>query len=489
MAGGESRGGECGYYTTDDALSQVGFGRFQALVLAYAGVGWTAEAMEIMMLSFVGPSVKDEWGISGQQEGLITSVVFAGMIIGGCLGGVISDSYGRRIGFLFTAVVTGIFGFLSALSPNYMCLLTLRFIVGMGLGAGHVLGTWFLEFVPAANRGTWVVVFHCTWTFGTILQALIAWAIMPVLGWRWLIALSSTPCFILLIFYSITPESPRYLCSRGRTADAQFILERVAIMNNMALPPGILIVGPQIRSDDVVDVETIVPLILSQDSAATDVCMSSSISRSINAFCTLVSRSLIRSTLLLWFVYFAFCFAYYGIVLLTSELSNGARRCGPAGMHLWQQNDARLYRDVLVTSIAEFPGLILAALLVDKVGRKLSMGAFAFLCLVSIAPLAAPLEEGLATVLLFSARTCIMGSYAVLYIYGPEIYPSSCRNTGVGVATSLGRIGGAIAPLIAVGLLESCHQKEAVFVFDLVLFLAAVACALFPLETKGCQIQ
>lgn len=97
MAGGsEARGGECCYYTTDDALSQVGFGRFQALVLAYAGVGWTAEAMEIMMLSFVGPSVKDEWGISGQQEGLITSVVFAGMIIGGCLGGVISDSYGRR---------------------------------------------------------------------------------------------------------------------------------------------------------------------------------------------------------------------------------------------------------------------------------------------------------------------------------------------------------------------------------------------------------
>ena len=123
-------------------------------------------------------------------------------------------------------------------------------------------------------------------------------------------------------------------------------------MNNMALPSGTLIVAPQRRSDDVVGAETIVPLILSQDSAATDVCMSSSISRSINAFRTLVSRSLIRSTLLLWFVYFAFCFAYYGIVLLTSELSNGGRRCGPVGMHLWQRNDARLYRDVLVTSIA-----------------------------------------------------------------------------------------------------------------------------------------
>ena len=76
--------------------------------------------------------------------------------------------------------------------------------------------------------------------------------------------------------------------------------------------------------------------------------------------------------------------------------------------------------------MTEFPGLILAALFVDKVGRKLSMGAFAFLCLVSIAPLAAPLEEGLATVLLFSARTCITGSYAVLYIYGPEVSTYIC---------------------------------------------------------------
>jgi nitrate/nitrite transporter NarK len=59
----------------------------------------------------------------------------------------------------------------------------------------------------------------------------------------------------------------------------------------------------------------------------------------------------------------------------------------------------------------------------------------------------------------------------------------------VGVATSIGRIGGMVVPLIVVGLLENCQQKEAVFIFDMVLFLAAVACALFPLETKGCQIQ
>jgi hypothetical protein len=174
-------------------------------------------------------------------------------------------------------------------------------------------------------------------------------AIMPVLGWRWLIALSSSPCLILLIFYGVTPESPRYLCSRGRTADAKFILERIARMNNMSLPYGILV--PQKLSDNGADVDTILPLITSQDSDATEMCISTK-SSSINAFRTLVSRSLIRSTLLLWFVYFAFSFAYYGIVLLTSELSNGERKCVPVGMHLRQQNDVRLYRDVLVTSVA-----------------------------------------------------------------------------------------------------------------------------------------
>lgn len=88
-----------------------------------------------------------------------------------------------RTGFLFTAAFTGMFGFLSAFSTKYICLLTLRFVVGTGLGAGHVLATWFLEFVPAAKRGTWMVVFHCTWTVGTIFQAVIAWVFFyfPVL--------------------------------------------------------------------------------------------------------------------------------------------------------------------------------------------------------------------------------------------------------------------------------------------------------------------
>ncbi|CAM0145306.1 unnamed protein product [Urochloa decumbens] len=419
-------------YTTDEALSRLGFGRFQALLLGFLGTGWVAEAMEVMLLSFVGPSVKEEWGVSGGAEGLITSVVFAGMLIGACVGGLGSDRYGRRAGFLFTAIVSGVPGFICAFSPNYATLLALRFVVGLGLGGSHVLPTWFLEFVPAENRGSWIAAFTCFWTLGTILEALLAWAIMPILGWRWLLALSSTPCFILLIFSSVVPESPRYLCSR------------VLLM-----------------TEDRLDEDT------------------STKSNRKNTFQAFWSRDLIRSTLLLWLVHFASYFAYYGLVYLISELSSVKS----------QPKDSSLYINVLVTSFAEFPGLLLAAILIDRIGRRVTLGGMILLCCAFLAPLATQLREGLSIILLFCARTCVMGAFAVLHVYSPEIYPTSCRNTGVGFASVIGRIGTIVAPLTTTALLENHRQKEVVLVMDLTLFLAGVACALFPLETKGREIH
>ncbi|WVZ23824.1 hypothetical protein V8G54_002368 [Vigna mungo] len=138
-------------YTVDDALVALGFGKFQILVLVYAGVGWISEAMEMMLLSFACSS--------GHTHGALFLI----------------DMEGGRKGFLITATVTSIAGFLSAFAPNYILLIALRSVVGIGLGGGPVLSSWFLEFVPAPNRGTWMVIFSAFWTLGTIFEASLAW--------------------------------------------------------------------------------------------------------------------------------------------------------------------------------------------------------------------------------------------------------------------------------------------------------------------------
>lgn len=83
-------------YTVDEALVALGFGNFQVYVLIYAGMGWVSEAMEMMLLSFVGSAVQSVWGLSSHEESLITSIVFCGMLIGAYSWGIVSDVYGRR---------------------------------------------------------------------------------------------------------------------------------------------------------------------------------------------------------------------------------------------------------------------------------------------------------------------------------------------------------------------------------------------------------
>ncbi|CAN6444897.1 unnamed protein product [Victoria cruziana] len=475
---------EVSTYTVDDALLVLGFGKFQMLLLAYAGMGWAADAMEVMLLSFVGPAVKLEWELSPRQESAITSVVFAGMLVGAYTWGTISDNYGRRIGFFATAVVTFASGFLSSFSPNYASLVSFRCLVGVGLGGGPVLNSWFLEFVPAPKRGTWMTVFASFWTLGTILEASLAWIVMPALGWRWLLALSSVPSIILLLFYILVPESPRYLCMRGRTNDSLHVLQRIAAVNKKTLPCGVLV---PCRST-INDLRSPCPensRLPERQLDAKPVGNMKNKAGILASIILLLSRKLIRLTLLIWMVFFGNAFSYYGIVLLTSELSIANKKCQSMKFHPIDPKHSHLYRDIFITSLAELPGLLLAAAVVDRIGRKVSMSVMLFMCCILLLPLIVHQSEIVTTCLLFGARLFIAGSFTILFIYAPEVYPTRVRTTGFGVASSVARIGGILCPLVAVALLNACHQALSVVLFEVVLFLSGLAVLCLPVETKA----
>lgn len=468
-------------FTVEQAIDHVGFGRFQYLLLFYTGLAWMAEAMELMLLSFVGPAVQSLWGLSNQQESWISSVVFLGMLVGAYSWGILSDLKGRRAGFFTTAVLTFVASVFSALSPNYLSLLLSRALVGVGLGGAPVVFSLFLEFVPSKRRGFWLVFISLFWTLGSIAEAALAWAVLPTLGWRWLLAISSLPLALLLLLYPFVPESPRFYTVKNRTKDALSVLQQVAETNKKSLPKGRL-------------VNSLRPL---GDPSASETEVSQANKKEsedegpFSVLSSLVSPPLLVSTALLWGVFFANAFTYYGLVLLTSKLTGGGSFCvDPAAqidsdvIQIIGPTD-RVYRDVLVTSFAEAPGIGLAALVVDSFGRKITMAGLLATTGLSLLPLLVPQSETATILSLFVARAAIMGSFQVLFVYAPEVYPTSIRSSGLGIANSFSRLGGILCPFVAVGLTQSCQTNLAILFFSGIPLAAAFAVTLFPNETKG----
>nr|GEY94343.1 organic cation/carnitine transporter 7-like [Tanacetum cinerariifolium] len=139
-------------------------------------------------------------------------------------------------GFLGSTIVTSLAGLISCVAPNYVTLLILRFIVGFGLGGAHVFTTWFMEFVPTLTRGTWMIAFYVSCSIGTTVEALLAWGIVEMFGWRLLLGVSSLTSLFALLFYKKVPESPRFLYAKGELAKASKILEGGAELNKRPLP-------------------------------------------------------------------------------------------------------------------------------------------------------------------------------------------------------------------------------------------------------------
>jgi putative MFS transporter len=103
--------------TYDQAMEKVGFGRFQKRLMVLCGLGWAADAMEVLLIAFILPAVGQEWGLTNAQKGLLGTAIFLGMLAGAWVWGRLSDVLGRKVGFIATVGIDSVFGLLSAFSP------------------------------------------------------------------------------------------------------------------------------------------------------------------------------------------------------------------------------------------------------------------------------------------------------------------------------------------------------------------------------------
>ena len=430
--------------TIDQAIEEIGYGKFQRRLLVICGLGWAADAMEVLLIAFILPAIGEEWGLTPTQKGLLATSIVIGMLLGSFLWGRLSELLGRKLGFIATIGIDSGFGLLSALSPSFPVLLILRSLTGFGVGGTLPVNySIFSEFIPAKNRGKNLVYLEAFWALGTIAAAGFSWLIVPNYGWRWLLVISAIPGLIVFMIRRYVPESPRFLLSQGRTEEAMAILNRIAVINKR-----------EISFDRIQPVQV-------QKSKTRD----------------LFRPSYRKTTILLWMIWFMISLGYYGVF---TWLPNYFKSIG---MDLLP-----IYRNTFILALAQLPGYFSAAYLVEKWGRKLTLGVYLLASGVFTYLFAIATSTSFIVFMGIWMTFFALGAWGALYAFTPEVYPTPLRATGMGSASAMSRISGAIAPVLG-GVLMGESFFIPLLIFSGAYLLASTASFMLPVETKGKPLQ
>lgn len=429
-----------------ERLDALPFTRRHGRILGGSGLGWALDAMDVGLISFVIAALSVQWQLAPTQASWIASAGFAGMAIGASVGGLLADRFGRRYVFALTLLVYGVATGASALVGGLAALLVLRFVVGLGLGAElPVASTYVSEFAPARMRGRLIVFLEAFWAVGWTAAALIGYLVVPSSadGWRWAFALGAIPAVYALIVRWGLPESPRWLASRGRNAEAIVIVRDLeAAAGRIALEASTEGVAPS------------APAPRPRVSA-------------------LWAPALRARTVALWVLWFCVNFSYYGafIWIPTILVAQG-------------YDLVRSFGFTLVITLAQLPGYAVAAWLIEVWGRRATLAAF----LAGSAVAAVLFGTATGEVAVIAAGMALsffnLGAWGALYAATPETYPTPLRATGSGWAAGVGRIASILAPL-AVPPLLGLGGAPLLFIVFAAFFAVAVVAALFLREQRG----
>ncbi|XP_022223913.2 synaptic vesicle 2-related protein [Drosophila obscura] len=437
-------------YTVQQAINAFGFGWFHVKLSLMVGLCWMADSMEMAILSIIGPALFCEWNVSKLQQASVTTIVFLGMMISSSFWTQLSNRYGRKSALTLFGVLLVLYSILSSVAPSYAWLLTLRGLVGFTIGCVPQSVTLYAEFLPTKHKGKCVVLMDCFWALGACFEVVLALVIYPYFGWRGLLGLSATP---LLIFTLLSPwlsESARYHSNNGRNDKALKVLEQIAQNNKRHMLIGRLIADEEPSSTE--------------------------------SFRSLLSPNLYRTTLLLWFIWLASAFCYYGLVLVTTELLVARNKEKyPNECVTFMTSD---FMDLLWITLSEFPGILLTIKVIKLFGKKKTI-VLQYLVLVLCTFVLTTVSSRFSTsATLFIARGAISGIFQAIYVYTPEIYPAALRSIGVSGCSVLARLGAMLTPFVAQVLMES-SRVQAVSIYGCVGLLAAIACAFLPRENMG----
>jgi sugar porter (SP) family MFS transporter len=166
--------------------------------------------------------------VSSFDKELVTGLLLVGAAVGAFGSGRLSDTLGRRPVILITAVVfvLGVLG--AAFSPTLWFLIVMRFVIGLAVGsASMAVPLYISEVAPPRVRGALVSFNQLALTTGILIAFLVDYSLSSSADWRLMFGLAAIPAVLLFVGMLTQAESPVWLVTHGRIADARRVLTRV----------------------------------------------------------------------------------------------------------------------------------------------------------------------------------------------------------------------------------------------------------------------
>ena len=398
------------------------------------------------VLGYIGmvmPAITDELQLSLTWQGLVGAAALIGIFFGSPLGGWFADRIGRRPMFSFDLMLFLVCSIAQFFVSDVLSLFIVRFVMGIAIGMEYSVGWPMLsEFAPANKRGKLLAIQEVGWYIGFLASYSMGYVLTVIYPTHWniILGLSTVPTVIILLLRLGTPESPRWLMSKGRKDEA------IAIAKEYMLEE---------EQQD----------ILNQQPVAAD--------RNYGLM-TLFSAKNFKITLFVSVFYFCSVTPYFAIgsfvpmVLERLGLSDG-------------------FTGGLFLNIFAVAGVIFTAIFVEKMGRrKLGIPPF-FICaiafiLIGLYSEVSPTLVIICFLIFYFANTI---PTALTGVYPGEVFPTEVRGIGIGFVTALSRIGAAVGTfLLPMGIAEYGAEMM-VYVAAIICVIGGIVSYYLAPETKG----